>query len=75
MAFDRAIAANNTSELAIDQDYTAVDGLCRQQVFACMVCICMVLVDSTGRTNGITLGFPTRSDTNWAVHPQKMARA
>ena len=24
--------------------------------------------------DGLSLGFPTRSDANWAVQPQKMAR-
>ena len=37
MAFDRAITVNNTSELAVNQYYTAVDGLSRQQILAFMV--------------------------------------
>ena len=37
MAFEWAITVNDISELAVDLDYTAVIGLCQQQVFACMV--------------------------------------
>ena len=37
-----------TSELAVDQVYTAVDGLCQQQVWM------IDSINSTGSTNGIT---------------------
>ena len=44
-----------TSELAVERDYTAVDVLGRQNVIACMVHMYMNdLVDSTGRTIGVT---------------------
>ena len=37
MAFDQAIIVNDTGDLAIQREYTAVDGFGRQQVFACML--------------------------------------
>ena len=36
-AFNQAIMENDTSATANDHDYRAVDGLCRQQIFAYMV--------------------------------------
>ena len=37
LAFKQAITVNDTKELAVDEDYTAVNRLGRQQVFACIV--------------------------------------
>ena len=37
MAFDEAMTVNDTSDIGVNRDYTAVNGIGLQQVFACMV--------------------------------------